>query len=210
RRQKRNPMPLGDGAGGHRNPRLVGADEGNNLLLGDETQRLVLARRGRALIVSEDDLDLGPAEPRQTFAVGQRHVLKIGIAMVDEIDGKLDGGLRETAGACRIAAQRIDGANPDRLLPQPVLRGAQGKQRRTESRPHTSLQEEHSTSSSSRCGQQLQPTFNWFERVASLTRAGTMTHEKLAGPRHDGKAWATPARARGFFPAGQSPADLLD
>src|SRR5215471_3201862 len=37
---------------------------------------------------------------------------------------------------------------------------------------------------------------------ALLTRVGTMTHEKLAGPRHDGMAWATPARARGFSPLG--------
>src|SRR5262249_20583280 len=86
RRQKWNSMPLGDGTGRHRDARLIGADEGYNRLLGDEAQRLVLTSRRRALIVCEDDLDLGPAEPRQTLAVGQRHLLQFGIAAVDEID----------------------------------------------------------------------------------------------------------------------------
>ena len=123
-------MPLGDGAGGHRDAGLVGADEGGHLLLGDQAQRLVLARGRRALVVGEDDLDLGAAEARQALAVGERHILQVGIAVVDEIDGQLDGRLRVAAGARRVAAQGIDGPDLDGLLRRRMLRDTERQQRR--------------------------------------------------------------------------------
>ena len=88
----------------------------DHLLLGDEAQRLVLARCGGALVVGEDDLDLGAFEPGQALAVRERKVLQVGVAVVDEVDRELDGGLGEIAGAGGVAAERIDGPDLDCLL----------------------------------------------------------------------------------------------
>ena len=67
---------------------------------------------------------LAPPSPGQALAVGQRKVLQVGVAVVDEVDGQLDGGLGEVAGTRRVAAQRIDRADLDGLLRRRCARDA--------------------------------------------------------------------------------------
>jgi len=110
-------MALRDGAGRQRDARLVGADQRRDLLFGDQAQRLILTGGRRALVVGEDELDLGAAEARQATALGQRDDLgEIGVAVVDDVGADFHRHLRVVAGTRRVSAQRVDDADLDRRL----------------------------------------------------------------------------------------------
>jgi len=111
-----NAVLLGDGAGGQRDARLIGAAERDHLLFGDQAQRLVLPDRGTALVVGEYDLDLGAAEPLEAGIVGEHQIAETALAAVDDLDGGFDRGLAMRAGARGVAAERQDHADLDGLV----------------------------------------------------------------------------------------------
>ena len=88
-REERDAVPLGDRARGHRDARLIGADQRVHLLLGDQAQRLVLPGCRRALVVGEHDLDLGALQARQARAFGQRQIAELGMGVVDDVHAPL-------------------------------------------------------------------------------------------------------------------------
>ena len=95
-----NAVALGDGARGDGDPRLIGTDQGRHLLFRDQAQRLVLAGRRRALVVGEDELDLGATQARQAAALGDRHELgELGVAIVDHVGADFDRHLGVVARA---------------------------------------------------------------------------------------------------------------
>jgi len=96
----------------------VGADEGLDLLLADETLGFALAHLRLALVVDHDKDDLGAAETRQALVPGERQ-REIG-ALVDDLGGRLDRGHRVDANLRGRARQRIEHSNLDLLL---CLRG---------------------------------------------------------------------------------------
>src|SRR5262249_33225102 len=102
--------------GGHRGE--VGADEGLDLLLRDETLGFALAHLRLALMIDHDKGDFGAAETRQALIPGESQ-REIG-ALVDDLGGRLDRGDGVDADLRGRARQRIEHANLDLLL---CLRG---------------------------------------------------------------------------------------
>src|SRR3979411_2733755 len=69
---------------------------------------------------------------RQAAALGQRHDLRqVGVAVVDDIDADFHRHPGIFAGARRVAAQRVDGADLDGVLGAGCGRPSQNRQSRT-------------------------------------------------------------------------------
>ena len=111
--QKRNALALGDRGRDQRHRGMIGAEHRDDLVLGDQPQRLALADRRIALMVGLIELDLGAAEIGQAGGRGERQPLELGMRAVDDLGAELDGVLGRLAGARGIAGQRIDHADLD-------------------------------------------------------------------------------------------------
>ena len=119
-----NSVFLGNRARRQRDAGLIGAGERNHLLFGDQPQGLVLSGRGAALVIGENHLDLGAAEPGEAGILRQREIAEFGMGVVDDIHRGLDRGLGMDAGAGGVAAQREYCADLDGL----VLRRSMARQ----------------------------------------------------------------------------------
>ena len=107
--KERNLVALADLADGDSDRALVGADNGGNLLLGDQALGFGATLLRIGLVIGKHQLDLGAAEPRQPLPPGQRQ-LKI-IILVDDVGGRLESPLRIDPDLGAGAGQRIDHAN---------------------------------------------------------------------------------------------------
>src|SRR5262249_43421776 len=96
---------------GHRGE--VGANEGLDLLLRNETLGFALAHLRLALMVDDDEDDLGAAEAWQALVLGERQRVS---ALVDDLCGRLNRGYGIDADLRGRSRQRIEDANLDLLL----------------------------------------------------------------------------------------------
>ena len=73
-RDERDLVALADLADGDGDRALIGADDGADLLLGDQALGLGAALLRIGLVVGEHEADLGAAEARQALALRQRQI----------------------------------------------------------------------------------------------------------------------------------------
>src|SRR5262249_50707204 len=99
---------------------------GDDLLLGDQPQCLVLANLRVALVIRTDQLDLRSAEIGQAGGRRERKLRQLGVRIVDDFGSELDRILGGSAGARGVARERIDHADPHVV-------GAMGGHRRQQS-----------------------------------------------------------------------------
>ena len=120
-------MAFGYLAAGGRDAAVVGAVHGVHAFLGDHALGFTLTDVGLALVIGDHDADLGAAEVRQTFALGQRHV-EIGF-LVDDLEGGVERRHGVDAGLGHGPAERIDDADDDLVRGGRDPPQGQGRQR---------------------------------------------------------------------------------
>ena len=105
-RDERDLVALADLADGDGDRALIGADDGADLFLRDQALGFGAALLRIGLVVGEDELDLGAAEARQAFALGQRQIEIV--VVVDDLGRGLDtpSGHRRRAGRWRRRTDR--------------------------------------------------------------------------------------------------------
>jgi hypothetical protein len=109
--EERHAVTLGDGADRGGNRRLVAADDGGDLLLGDQALGLGAALLRVGLVVGEDQPQLGATKRREPRALGADQVERVvvvddverGLKSVPGVDADLGAGTRH----------RIDHADDD-------------------------------------------------------------------------------------------------
>ena len=84
-----------------------------HLVLRDQARGELLRDRRIALVVGEDQLELGAAEIRQAGVLGERQIAQLGMRVVDDLGGDLGRRLRGLPGGAGIAGQRPHDANLD-------------------------------------------------------------------------------------------------
>ena len=84
-----------------------------HLVLRDQARGELLRQRRVALVIGEDQLELGAAEVRQADPLGERQVAQFGMIAVDDLGDQLGGGLRGLAGRAGIAGERPHDADLD-------------------------------------------------------------------------------------------------
>ncbi len=111
---ERNAVALRHCGGGKAAGGLIGAQQHVDLVLRDQARRQLLGQRRIALMIDEDQLELGAAQVGQAFGGGERQVSEFRMLVVDDIGGDFGRRLRGLPGGGGIARERPQNADLDR------------------------------------------------------------------------------------------------
>ena len=106
-------LPLRDGGSNQRYRRMIRAEHGCDVILRNQTQRLLLADLWIALMIGLIKFDLCAAKIRQSGGGPQRQILQLGMRGVDDVGGHVDRVFRRLTRARGIAGKGIDDPNLD-------------------------------------------------------------------------------------------------